>query len=1011
MKKRMLSAILAIVFALSAFLPFSAYAVTLPYVESDDYGNVTYHRYVSGVDTAFFTDYDEMVYQIRTALINHETEIEYCFATTDEQYAYSYEVGDDETVPQAVANSLYKKLFNDVFEVNYNSVTAGGGEYLFNSIKNVSMRDDDVCELGTTEINYYRSCFDTPVNGVQYYTFSFVIKNIQYETTLEQERMVDYFASWFISNYLDDNMTEYQRVKVIYDFIVRNTEYDQEVFDSGLEGSTTTVTPERYNIAHSAYGAIYGNILNMVEDGSIHNNIANVFASKPTVAEGITVPVTFNQGKAVCEGFSKLFYYLCSMCGIRAHIVDGDYIEDSGKNSDPHEWNYVYLKDEQSTDYAWYQVDCTAASENSVKDIDVNSYNYFLCGKENVYFGWKNHQQAYYNKGVHYKHQLYDWYDGVNENTQLDYRFSKVQMNSSNLETGYIICRNTVYDSSGEVHRLHILCDKNGKQIVEINEKGIKLTEVEGFVFNGCNSEFTVMLPYVVNRINIVTDSSGSTVHVSEGEFTSDKNNITNTSTGTKTSTAKAVGNYKLRVNGKGTSYIDLPFEIKALNMSDDAIADDSVVLAYNYANYTGNAIVPQITITDPYKNNLVENRDYTVSFIKNNQQISQIKDIGEYTIVITYKGNYSGTYHLDFLMDGIDLSQLSTSKRVYQYLPKYYRDKNNINNPVDYFVKMTGSGLNVGALTLKNNKDYRVSSSSTGLNYGSKGTIYLTGLADSQVKAGTKMVVPYEVSEKFDISSLNGSAADSNTVNKVYYTGSALKPTKFDWLNEYLEPGKDYKIVGYSNNVNVGDAYVKIQGIGGCTGTASLKFRINPKPQSNSTASYVKPTSSGNTIKLAKTTYVYNGKVNKPAVKFTNASGKAVSTYYYTVKYSGGKYVGNAYAVVKLRNGYCGSFKLPYKIKPKATKLRSVSTGRRTLTVKWYKQATQTTGYQLQYGTSSQYKGAKTVTVSKNSTVSKKLTGLKSKKLYYVRVRTYKTVGGKKYYSSWSKGLGIKVK
>ena len=55
-----------------------------------------------------------------------------------------------------------------------------------------------------------------------------------------------------------------------------------------------------------------------------------------------------------------------------------------------------------------------------------------------------------------------------------------------------------------------------------------KESEVEGFVFNGCNSEFTVMLPYIVNRINIVTDSSGSTVHVSEGEFTSDKNNITN---------------------------------------------------------------------------------------------------------------------------------------------------------------------------------------------------------------------------------------------------------------------------------------------------------------------------------------------------------------------------------------------------------------------------------------------------------------------------------------------------
>ena len=74
-------------------------------------------------------------------------------------------------------------------------------------------------------------------------------------------------------------------------------------------------------------------------------------------------------------------------------------------------------------------------------------------------------------------------------------------------------------------------------------------------------------------------------------------------------------------------------------------------------------------------------------------------------------------------------------------------------------------------------------------------------------------------------------------------------------------------------------------------------------------------------------------------------------------------------------------------------------------------KQATQTTGYQLQYGTSSKFKGAKTATITKNKTVSKAISKLKAKKKYYVRIRTYKTVGKQKYYSDWSKSVKVTTK
>ncbi len=59
--------------------------------------------------------------------------------------------------------------------------------------------------------------------------------------------------------------------------------------------------------------------------------------------------------------------------------------------------------------------------------------------------------------------------------------------------------------------------------------------------------------------------------------------------------------------------------------------------------------------------------------------------------------------------------------------------------------------------------------------------------------------------------------------------------------------------------------------------------------------------------------------------------------------------------------------------------------------------------GYEVQYSTSKKFSSAKTKKVTSNKTTSVTLKSLKAKKTYYVRVRTYKTVDGKKYYSAWS--------
>ena len=93
-------------------------------------------------------------------------------------------------------------------------------------------------------------------------------------------------------------------------------------------------------------------------------------------------------------------------------------------------------------------------------------------------------------------------------------------------------------------------------------------------------------------------------------------------------------------------------------------------------------------------------------------------------------------------------------------------------------------------------------------------------------------------------------------------------------------------------------------------------------------------------------------------------------------------------------------------------TSITSLSAKDNGFTVKW-KKKTKITGYQIQYSTSSKFsmKNTKTVKIKKAKTASKKITDLKSSKKYYVRIRTYKIVNKKTYYSSWSKKKNVTTK
>lgn len=97
---------------------------------------------------------------------------------------------------------------------------------------------------------------------------------------------------------------------------------------------------------------------------------------------------------------------------------------------------------------------------------------------------------------------------------------------------------------------------------------------------------------------------------------------------------------------------------------------------------------------------------------------------------------------------------------------------------------------------------------------------------------------------------------------------------------------------------------------------------------------------------------------------------------------------------------------------KPKKTSISKIKAQKKGFKVTW-KKVSNAKGYQVKYSTSKKFtkKTSKTATVKKATTTSKTVKDLKKKKTYYVKVRSYKTVNGKKVYSDWSKVKKVKTK
>lgn len=173
-------------------------------------------------------------------------------------------------------------------------------------------------------------------------------------------------------------------------------------------------------------------------------------------------------------------------------------------------------------------------------------------------------------------------------------------------------------------------------------------------------------------------------------------------------------------------------------------------------------------------------------------------------------------------------------------------------------------------------------------------------------------------------------------------------------------------------------------------------------------------------TLTLSVTSFTYTGKQLKPTVTVKDSKGKIIAKSNYNVSYYKNIKAGTATVKITFKGDYyTGTMSKTFTITKAKNSITGTATYSKTaannaskgkITVSWSK-LSYVTGYEIQYSTSSSFaSGKKTVNISGASNVSKVISGLTKNKTYYVRIRTYKTIAGKKVYSAWSAKKSVKI-
>ena len=311
------------------------------------------------------------------------------------------------------------------------------------------------------------------------------------------------------------------------------------------------------------------------------------------------------------------------------------------------------------------------------------------------------------------------------------------------------------------------------------------------------------------------------------------------------------------------------------------------------------------------------------------------------------------------------------------------------------------------GNYTLQKNTDYTVKCSNN-VNAGNA-ELEITGAGNysGTYKAGF-LIEQTEPSLKFD----------KKTITVKYGT----KP----FLCALSEKTTDGTITYSSSNPKaavVDPASGKVTIKGGGTAAIMAYAAKGTNYTAGSTFCTIKVTKRSNTIKASNIRRTWYAKARKISIN-AKVYGKAPLKYSSSSKSVkvdkkgritiAAKFTGSARITIRssATAGYNAATKsITVTVNPAGTTLMTAKnlSGRKAQ-ITWKKNR-YVTGYEIQYSVNKNFRSGSKKTVSGVSKTKYTLTKLQKNKTYYVRIRTYKKSGTKKYYSSWSKVKAVRIR
>ena len=270
-------------------------------------------------------------------------------------------------------------------------------------------------------------------------------------------------------------------------------------------------------------------------------------------------------------------------------------------------------------------------------------------------------------------------------------------------------------------------------------------------------------------------------------------------------------------------------------------------------------------------------------------------------------------------------------------------------------------------------------------------------GVKGSKHKECTVCKKVLETAEIPALSRISISKASVTLSTSTYaYDGKAKTPSVTVKVGgKTLKNDTDYT-VSYSNNTKVGTAKVTITGKGNYTGSVSKTYSIKNDFKKATVSGISTKAFTGKNI-TQSITVKYNGKTLKKGTD-------------YTVSYSNNKSIGTATVKIAGKGSYTGTITKTFKINPAKQEIQKLKAKSKAFFVDWAQKGS-ATGYEIQYATNSKFTSAKKVTITNNKTDKATVSKLSGKKKYYVRVRSYTTVKGTKYYGAWSASKSVTTK